>query len=332
MRNVLYFIGIIISLLILAFLLLRTPDTDPIEMADKYGLGSVQRVCYGEGNCVRVRDDGNRNGPTLLLLHGSSDSLLTWQPIIKILGDDYRILSIDLPGHGLSGPDINDDYSASASFEAITALANHAEVDKFIIGGNSMGGWLSWRYTLAHPDKIEGLILIDASGAPLPPGAPKANVYLGAKLMRMPLLRPVLERVTPRNFVKKSIEDSVYDPAFATDDIIDRYWELLRYPGNRRATAIRAITDREPEYAERLNEITSPTLILWGRHDQVTPLGIGETFNQRIPNSKLIIVEEAAHLSHLEKPEQVADEIDSFVRELHPLASPIPVFEEQSDL
>ncbi len=316
MRNLLYGFGIFVSLLVLAFLIIRTPDTNPIAMAEKYGLGSVQRICYGDGNCVRIKEDGNKHGPVLLLLHGSNDSLLTWRPLVEHLGKAYRILSLDLPGHGLSGPDINNDYSADAMMEAVTALANHANVDRFTIGGNSMGGWISWRYALAYPKRIEGLILIDASGAPLPPDTPKANVYLGAKLMRIPLLRPLIEQVTPRIFVERSLKDSVHDPKLVTKELVDQYWELLLYPGNRRATAIRATTDREPAFADRLAKINTPTLILWGEEDQVVPLGAAQTFKERIPNSELIVFEKVAHLPQVETSDLVAKAINNFM-EVH---------------
>jgi len=262
MRNLLYGFGIFVSLLVLAFLIIRTPDTNPIAMAEKYGLGSVQRICYGNGNCVRIKEDGNKHGPVLLLLHGSNDSLLTWRPLVEHLGKAYRILSLDLPGHGLSGPDIN------------------------------------------------------TSGAPLPPDTPKANVYLGAKLMRIPLLRPLIEQVTPRIFVERSLKDSVHDPKLVTKELVDQYWELLLYPGNRRATAIRATTDREPAFADRLAKINTPTLILWGEEDQVVPLGAAQTFKERIPNSELIVFEKVAHLPQVETSDLVAKAINNFM-EVH---------------
>lgn len=317
MRNGLYIIGIIACLIVLAFFVFRTPDTNPAEMAQKYGLGTVERICYGEGNCIRIREDGYEQNPTIVLIHGSSDSLLTWRSVIDRLEGDYRILTLDMPGHGLSGPHINDDYSASAMMEAVTALVNHKDVDTFVIGGNSMGGWISWRYALAHPDRVNGLILMDASGAPLPADAPEAKLYLGARLLRLPLMGWLMERITPQSFIRKSLEDTIFDNDLITEDMVTEFWELLRYPGNRRATYLRSATDRNISYAERLPEITAPALIIWGQEDYVVPVEAASVFDERLPNSQKIVLDNVAHLPQREAPDTVAQEITRFMRQVY---------------
>lgn len=317
MKNFLYGLGTLFCILILIFLLIRTPDTKIAEMEEKYGLGSVQRLCYGvDGNCVRIREDGNPENPALVLIHGSSDSLLTWRQLVDRLDGKYRIITLDLPGHGLSGEQKSDDYSAAQMIEAVHALANHKELDKFVLGGNSMGGWVSWRYALAHPERLSGLILINASGAPLPEGSPQARVYLGATLMEIPLVRTAMQHLTPRSIIRQSLEDSVYNSDIITDDLVDQYWELLRYPGNRRATALRSITDREPAYADNLTDIKIPTLIIWGKDDLVIPVGAAQTFNERIANSILIIYENIGHLPQRETPDNLSSDIDEFMGSL----------------
>ncbi|MEL6111463.1 MAG: alpha/beta hydrolase [Pseudomonadota bacterium] len=317
MTRFFYIIGTVLCVLVLFFLVIRTPDTKVGAMEEKYGLGTVQRLCYGEeGNCVRVRDEGNPDGPALILVHGSSDSLLTWRGLVDELESDYRLLSLDLPGHGLSGPHVTDRYDASAMMAAITALVKNNGIDRFALVGNSMGGWISWRYALTYPDRLSALVLIDASGAPLPADAEPARVYLGAVLMKEPLLRPLLEQVTPRSIIRQSLIDSVYDASIITDAIVDEYWELLRYPGNRRATAIRATVDREAAYGNRLSEITTPTLILWGDADEVTPISNAGMFDSLIPNSTLIIYKNIGHLPQREAPQKVARDIRAFLIEL----------------
>lgn len=317
MKNLFYGFGTFICLLILIFFLVRTPDTSISQMEKKYGLGTVQRICYGEdGNCIRIREDGTRENPALVLLHGSSDSLLTWRPLVHRLKTDYHIITLDLPGHGLSGPQKSDDYSASEMIEAVNAVVHQKNIDNFVLGGNSMGGWVSWRYALSHSERLKGLILIDAAGAPLPEGSPEARVYIGAILMKLPVIRTIMEHITPRSLVKQSLKDSVYDSDIITDDLVDQYWELLRYPGNRRATAIRAQTDRELNQADLLSTITIPTLILWGNEDLVIPVGAAHTFNKEISGSKLITYDNIAHLPQRETPDHVARDIDEFIGSL----------------
>ena len=315
MRNLFYGIGTLIGLLIIAFVLLRSPDTDPRAMAQKYGGTKLQRICYGNGNCIHIRENGNADGPALILLHGSNDSLHVWEPVIPFLEDDYRILTLDLPGHGLSGPHINHDYSAPAMIEAVQALARHADLTDYTIGGNSMGGWIAWRYALAYPDEVTHLLLLNASGAPLPDNATKPPLNIGFRLIQNPLIRPLLRHITPKFMVRKSILQTVVDPDIVTDDLVTRYWELLRYPGNREATIRRTLIDREPGMAEKLNEISQPTLILWGEQDQLVPVDRAYAFEQILPDSKLVIFEQTGHLPMLERPKDTADAIAQFLEE-----------------
>ncbi len=176
-----------------------------------------------------------------------------------------------------------------------------------------MGGWIAWRYALARPQDLSGLILINASGAPPPPDAEKPRLYLGARIMRHPVGRFLGQHITPRSVFKQSLLDGVADDAFVTENMVDRYWELMRYPGNRRAAGLRAIADREPRYGQRLSEITVPTLILWGAQDRVTPPYNAETFDEMIPNSRSAVFEDVGHLTMEEAPERTAAAIDDFL-------------------
>jgi len=189
-------------------------------------------------------------------------------------------------------------------------------VERFAIAGNSMGGWVAWRYALANPEDVTGLILIDASGAPPPPDAEKPKLYLGARIMRHPVGRFLARHITPRSLFEQSLRDAAADEDFVTDDMVDRYWELMRFPGNRRAAGLRAIVDREPEYGQRLAEITVPTLILWGAEDRVTPPDNAMTFDATIPNSRSVVFEGVGHLTMEEAPERTAAAIDGFLDEV----------------
>lgn len=317
LKNFIYGFLTFICLLILLFLILRTPNSDPVTMKLKYGDTKLHRVCYREGNCIHIRDEGKTNGEAIILIHGSNDSLHVWAPLITRLGQDYRILTLDLPGHGLSGPHNDHDYSASAMSEAVTALVQHAELENFTIGGNSMGGWVAWRYTLDHPEKINRLILIDALGAPRPDNIPAPKLNLGFQLLRNPITRPFIRYITPRSIVKKSLNQTIFNTSIITEELVDRYWELMRYPGNRKATAVRATLDYENHYADRLNEINKPTLILWGQEDPLTPVYGAEFFHGAIKHSKKIIYNQIGHMPMIETPDRVSTDITHFMQ-THP--------------
>jgi len=308
-------IGVLVAVLIVAFLVLRTPDTDPAAMKLKYG-GEAARYAEGEdGLVVHYRDQGERDADAIVFIHGSSASLHTWEPVMERLGQRYRVIAYDQPGHGLTGPHPNDDYSADGMFEALDAVMADAGIERAALVGNSMGGWVAWRYALENPERVPALVLLDASGAPLPESA-KPELPIGFKIVQSPVGRWFAQYVTPRSIVEKSAKASVYDESIVDDQMVDRYWELLRYPGNRRATMARATTNREADYADRLAEIAAPTLILWGEEDKLVPVEAARVFDARIPNSFALIYKNVGHIPMEEVPANVAADIDAFLRDV----------------
>ncbi|MDZ7628996.1 MAG: alpha/beta hydrolase [Parvularculaceae bacterium] len=309
-----------LAVLGLAFLALRTPDTNREDMVAKYGGPDATFADGAGGMRVHWRDQGCRDCPAIILLHGSNASLHTFEAMIADLAGEYRIITYDQPGHGLTGPHPRDDYSAAGMFEALNAVANAARLDRFFLGGNSMGGWVAWRYALAYPERVEGLVLIDAAGAPLRDGETAPPLNVGFRLLRNPMLRPLIRQITPRSLVGKSLKESVADPAIVTEAMVDRYWELLRFPGNRRASAIRAMAPREPEYFERIAEITAPSLLLWGAKDTLIYASAATTFDGRLPNADVVILDNVGHLPMEEAPAATANAIRRFLEGLQPEA------------
>lgn len=319
-RNFLAALAGLGAILAVVFLALRTPDSARAEMIVKYGGPAVTFAEGAGGMRVHWRDEGCRDCPAIILLHGSNASLHAFEAMIAELAGEYRIITYDQPGHGLTGPHPRDDYSAAGMFEALDAVANAARLDRFYLGGNSMGGWVAWRYALGHPERVEGLILIDAAGAPLREGETAPPLNLGFRLLRNPLLRPLLSQITPRSLVEKSLQDTVADPSIVTDAMVDRYWELLRYPGNRRASAIRADAPREPEYWDRISEITAPTLLLWGAEDKLIYASAAATFDEMLPNADVVIIDNVGHIPMEEAPAASANAIRRFLEGLQPEA------------
>lgn len=312
MKRIVKIIAAIAAVLTIAFFLLSVPDADPQEMRTKY---MTAASAYSEGTFpIHYRDEGNPQGVPIILIHGSNSSLQTWEPMIANMPKDtFRLVSLDLPGHGLTGPHPGDDYSAGEMIAAISSVMDELGIEKAVLAGNSMGGWVSWRMALAAPPRVLGLVLVDASGV-----APKEKpeIYLAARLLQNPLMRLAAIKITPKSIVRSSLEGTVYDKEFITDEMITRYWEMARFPGNRRANAVRAKTNREPEYAARLGEIKVPSLIIWGAADAVTPLDMGETFKAAIPGAQLTVYENTGHLPMEERPVRFAHDLAAFVQKI----------------
>ena len=313
--------GFLLAILI-AFLALRTPDTDRDAMIAKYSGAAGAFVAGPAGQRVHYRDQGQRSGPAIILLHGSNSSLQTWEPLVKRLGSTYRIVTLDLPGHGLTGGTPDKDYSAAGMAAAVDVVAAKLGLDHFILGGNSMGGWASWRYALAEPGRVDALLLLDAAGMPLRKGekAPPSNI--GFRLLGYPFGRWLATQITPRSLVEESLRGSVAKQAIVDDAMIDRYWELLRFPGNREATVLRARMNREPAMAARVGEIKVPTLILFGDKDRLINPSAARTFHERIAGSEMILLPGIGHLPMEEAPDATAEAIVDFLTRR--LAAPNP--------
>ena len=298
-------------------------DDIPVEtLRGKYGSADSQYVELAPGTIVHLRDQGPRDGFPIVLLHGSNASLHTWEPWVDRLKGKFRVITFDFPAHGLSGPVPSRDYSSN-SYVAITEkVVAHLGLQRFALGGNSMGGGVAWRYTVANPEKVAALILVDAAGQP--PTKPNESMPLGFRIARTPILRDIVATVTPRRLLESSFKQSVSVQSIATPAMIDRYWELLRYPGNRQATLDRFGGYKPATKAETLRQILVPTLILWGRDDKVIPVDSAGWFSQQLPNARVTILEDVGHIPMEEAPDRALAPVLALLASLPEAADPTP--------
>jgi len=185
-----------------------------------------------------------------------------------------------------------------------------------------MGGWAAWRYALAEPGRVDALLLLDAAGMPLRKGEKRPPSNVGFRLLQYPFGRWLAGQITPRALVEKSLRGSVARQEIIDDAMVDRYWELLRFPGNREATSLRARSDREPAMADRIGEIRAPTLILFGKEDRLINPSAAKTFHERIAGSEVVLLAGVGHLPMEEAPEATAAAIADFLKRR--LAPPQP--------
>lgn len=305
------------SVLWLAF---RVDDIPVAALRAKYGSAASQYVQISPGTIIHIRDEGPREGFPIVLMHGSNASLHTWEPWVERLKSRYRLITFDFPGHGLSGPVPSRDYSSDA-YVAITAgVVANLGLERFAIGGNSMGGGVAWRYAAANPSKVAALILVDAAGQP--PSKPNGSMPLGFRIANTPIVRDVAAAVTPRALLESSFKQSVSVQAIATPAMIDRYWELLRYPGNREATLDRFAGYRPSARTNALAGIRVPTLILWGRDDKVIPVTSAGWFAARLPNARLTILDGVGHIPMEEAPDRSLAPVLALLDSLPDVRSP----------
>ncbi len=310
MKRLVKWLAVLLAVLGLVFLLLRTPDTDVAAMKAKYGAPPSQFVELGGGLTVHLRDEGPRGAPVIVLLHGSNDDLHTWDAWVDALKGQYRVVRFDQIGHGLTGPNPAGDYSLTAFEATINQVADRLGIGKFTLGGNSMGGAIAASYAMNHPERLSGLVLVDAGGAPKASPTPG---NLGFKLAALPGLNQLMRWITPRSLVEKSLRQSVTNQAFITPATVDRYWELLRYPGNRQATITRFAAKRQSFDPARLAALKLPVLVLWGEEDRLINADGARWYARSIPGSQLILYPGIGHLPQQELAEQSAADVARFM-------------------
>ena len=284
---------------------LERPDLPVAELEARYA-GDASRFVELLGLRVHYRDEGT--GPPLLLLHGTASSLHTWDGWVRELRGDFRLLRLDLPAFGLTGPERDHDYSEARRTDVMVALLDHLGVGRCSVAGNSLGGFLAWQLAVRHPERVDRLVLIDAAGYPEPRPGGKTVMDLG----RIRGLRGVLSRLTPRFLIAAGVRESYGDPARLAPEVIDRYWELLRRPGNREALLVELNRPR-PEEHGAIKDLRHPTLVMWGREDRLIKVDFAERFHRDLPDSELVIYDGVGHVPMEEIPARSADDARAFL-------------------
>ena len=263
---------------------------------------------------VHYRDVGPRNAPVLVLVHGFSASLHTWEPWVQGLRKDYRVVSLDLPGHGLSRCLDVSQTGIPQFVDTIDHVTRELGIERFTLAGSSMGGHTAWNYALAHPDRLDGLVLVDASGWPKS-GDEADSSPLVFKLLANPLARSVMKDLDMTGMIRSGLEDSFVDQALVTEDMVQRYAALGRAPCHRDAI-LNLMADRNGRTeasAGALSAITVPTLILQGEQDNLVPASHGEKFHAAIPGSVLKLYPDVGHVPQEEIPDQSLADLRDFL-------------------
>lgn len=316
MRKILIVLIIVAAGLAGAFWYFSTPSIPRAVLEAKYATPPSQFVALPDGARAHYRDRGPRQAQVLLLIHGSNASLFTWEPWAKRLDNDFRVVSVDLPGHGLTGAVPNHDYSQEGMVKFVLAFADKIGLTTFTVAGNSMGGGVAARFAEEHPDRVSHLILVDAGGMPVRQGD---RVPLAFRIARIPVLNQLVLHVTPRSLVVEGLNDAIVHKSIITDEMIDTYWDFARMEGTREATVERFSLPGDTYVKDHVSAIKAPTLILWGEQDHLIPVEAGRQFHAAIPGSRLIVYPGTGHIPMEEVAGESAAAVQAF---LNPPSAP----------
>jgi len=258
---------------------------------------------------VHYRDEGNpADSVPLVLIHGTSSSLHTWDSLTVLLKSEKRIIRFDLPAFGLTGINPENrygiDYYATFTKNFLDALG----VRQCLISGNSLGGGIAWNFAVKYPEFTRGLILFDATGYP----RKGESGALGFKVASLPVVNRLLLVVTPRSLVKKSLQQSYGNPELVTEQLVDRYHKLILMEGNRKA-ALSLFSNPSRLDTSLIRTIKAPTLIVWGMEDRLIRYENAEKFGRDIAGSESLILEGVGHVPMEEHPVWVASIMRDFI-------------------
>ncbi len=278
----------------------------PLDTLKSKYSDQVSQYVNINGVNVHYKDEGQ--GTPIVLIHGTGASLHTWDYWSKELKKKYRVIRMDLPAFGLTGPNSSSDYSIQGYTIFMKDFLSKLQIENSIIVGNSLGGNIAWNFAADHPRKVNKLILIDASGYP----SNKKRPWI-FKLAKIPVLNSVIRYITPKSIIRKNLEQVYFDDQKITDAVVDRYYDLALRKGNRQA-----FIDRTKvifvDQTQKLKNLDTETLLIWGDNDVWIPVDVGYKFEKDLPNATLITIENTGHIPMEESPKKSLDVLIKFLK------------------
>ena len=296
----------------LALVMTWAPDVPVDELKARWAR-PPSRFIEVNGLQVHLRDEGPHDDPVpIVLLHGTSASLHTWEGWARELRDKRRVIRFDLPGFALTGPNRENDYSTEAYVKFVRATMDKLGVLRFVLAGNSLGGQIAWSTAAAMPDRVAALVLVDASGYPQEVITTKQSIPLGFRIARTPGLRVFMEHTLPRGVVESSVRNVYGDPSKVSPELVDLYMAMTLREGNRRALG-RRMDQGYTADVSKLKDIKAPTLVLWGGKDRLVPPELGPMFVRDIKGAKLVVFDDLGHVPQEEDPARTVAEVKRFL-------------------
>lgn len=281
----------------------------PIPPDQRYPAGTPLRAQYRvvDGTAIRMIDTGT--GTPVVFIHGIGASMYGWRYALPAaLAAGYRVIAFDNRGFGFSGKPAHG-YSNADYARLVVALLDSLGVSSAVLVGHSMGGAIAAEVALRHPDRVRGMVLIDAAGFGIRwPGV--------LKVARWPLVGAVVTSFRSRWATGRIVRSTFADPSKVTEQDVDQYYAPVPDPDFGRA--LRGVL-REFRFDSlgggRLTQVQTPTLVLWGDADRWIPLAAGTRFARDLPRCEFALVSHAGHDSPEEAPEEVNRLLLAFLKD-----------------
>ncbi len=284
------------------FLYWRATQGAPASDLEATYLTPADRFVDIAGARVRIREEGDATAQAVLLVHGFSHSLETWDGWADAMKENYRVIRYDLLGHGLTGPDPQERYAPEERAAFVGEVLSALDVERAVIAGNSLGGLAAWRFASKNSERVSALILIS-------PGAYQLN-GVSDEPAEIPAAMKAYLLTAPEAGVRASAELIYGDDAKITDKRVATMRDMIRREGNG-AAMIKSLEEFTlPDPTDDLARIAAPTLIIWGENDILISLEQGRKIERTVPDARLVTYPGVGHAAQEEAPaDTVADAI-----------------------
>jgi pimeloyl-ACP methyl ester carboxylesterase len=299
LKNIVLAIVVLLVVMIGGFVALNWAPDRPVATLKARWAQPPSVFVSLDGMDVHLRDEAPRDDPMpIVLIHGTSSNLHTWDGWATGLAKTRRVVRMDLPGFGLTGPAPDGDYSPQRYSHFVVDVLDKLSISRAVLVGNSLGGSIAWLTAATRPDRVAKLILIDSGGYPIQ----SVSVPVGFRIARMPVLNHLMDFVLPRGIIESSVRNVYGDPSKVTPALIDQYYEMTLRAGNRHALAQRMAQGDFTPFDDGIKTIKQPTLILWGGQDRLIPPANAAHFHADIANSQVIMFDHLGHVPQEEDP------------------------------
>ena len=260
---------------------------------------------------IHYKDQGDKKDSIpIVLIHGTGSSLHTYDHWTKELIINHRVIRMDLPGYGLTGPFPDRDYSYNNYVAFLKVFLEKIGIKSCILAGNSLGGNIAWRFTTKYSEMVDNLILIDAAGYPMK----SKSIPLAFKIAQIPVIQNIFTVISPRFVAKASVENVYNDKTKVDEELVDRYFELTLREGNREAFVDRFKVKSDTVSHKKIKLINQRTLILWGEEDELIPSQMAYLFHNDLPNDTLVILKDVGHVPMEESPSKSLRPVIKFLK------------------
>ena len=301
---------LVIVILILGFVAFNWKNDVSVEELKKKYTNTESEFVEIDGMQVHFRDQGlATDSLPIVLIHGTGASLHTWESWVNELKNKHRIITLDIPAYGLTGPNKTGDYSQDFYVNFMENFLLKLNIKRCVLGGNSLGGSITWAFALEHPERVGKMILVDAGGYPMV----SKSVPIAFQIARMPIVGNLFKYILPYAVIEKSLQNVYVHDDRITPELIERYYDLASRTGNRKAFLDRMKSSIKNDNYLKIKTLTMPTLIIWGKEDGLIPLNVAEKFHKDLPNDTMIVFKDLGHTPMEEDPMKTVKAVKDFL-------------------